>query len=84
MLLRMKTVLGFIVVTGSLILGNILFAAGIYLIFKLTRWWVPDLMQAWWFTYPLGFLVLAGAIWFVMASTNFIQPLLRFLDRALD
>ncbi len=52
-----------IVVVGFFIAVNVSVALVFLGLFTLGRWLAPDLMESFWFTYPLGFAALALGLW---------------------
>lgn len=78
----MRSVLAWIAVNVFFIAVNLVFAGGIYLLFKFGKAVAPELMESPFFVYPLGLVALAGAIafafWCVRRIPTFLQ---RFENR---
>lgn len=75
----MRSVLAWIAINIFFIAVNLVFAGGIYLLFKFGKAVAPDLMESPLFVYPLGLVALAGAIAFAFWCVRLMPTFLRRL-----
>lgn len=73
----MRSVLGWIAINVFFVAVNLVFAGGIYLLFKFGKAVAPELMESPLFVYPLGLVALAGAIAFAFWCMRLVPIFLR-------
>jgi len=78
----MRSAIAWIAINAFFVAVNLVFAGGIYLLFKAGQVVAPDLMESPLFVYQLGLVALAAALAFAFLCMRLLPTFLRrFEDR---
>gem|GEM_PF-3678588 len=78
----MRSAIAWIAINAFFVTVNLVFAGGIYFLFKAGQAVAPDLMESPLFVYPLGLVALGSALAFMFWCMRLIPTFLRrFEDR---
>ncbi len=59
--------------SGFFIAINVMFALVFLGVMKLGKAALPDMMESWWLTLPLGFIALGATLWVAYKAHQFIE-----------